>query len=1513
MGKFGSVSGATDVDGACPEKCPAGSYCPGGNNVVGCPAGRFGSEMGSQNVSTGCPYVCMPGTYGNLAGTSTFEAACPSTCRAGRYGNKTGATSEADGCPFVCPSGRFGNLRAQTTLLSACPSLCPAGRYGQLEMQTSISGCNKCETGYYCEGATHRQKCNPGKYGDSIQQTNVLSCKTCEAGFFCEGGFARRECPAGSYGEKVEQSSIASCIDCEKGYYCSGSRKLPCPPGKYGNKGQQASLLSCKLCEIGYVCAGRDSHLPCTAGKFGDQVGKLTLESCKSCPKGYYCSGADSKVPCRAGKYGNQTFQSSESSCKTCERGYFCDGGKRRVGCPLGKYSVYENVDSECKCDRCPAGKYGDKIGALNCKFCPPGKTNDAPGYTSIISCYDLIGCPAGKAYNALAQACELCRVDFYNPSFIPAIGRMETTKTVNRFLNGSSGNYVSYEVFSSKLRTILINENELLSNRELVYLFDRIDVDGNSKLTDLELSTFNDGCLQCPRYGAICSGKGTKIPLMRVGFWREDPSHPDVEKYPYYKCLRKNSCPGGNGSLGCSTGYETGSAACSYCTDNYVLQNNQCNFCHGKETIGSLYAIIIFFILLLIMVFIAWNVMTQPHFTRADIEKLQEILKRQKIIDLQEDVTPKRMKKKRSSIDFGQIKKLVRKASNYSNDEVKELFQRMDISKTHEISREEIEQFVGLVDEILVEVPHMRGIYVTESHDGSIVVKLTEGTNRKIILKNDKILSLNGKQCSSMKQYEKFKNECLDSKKPIKLRIVRPKSSLDPKIEVKTKYAVPAPPLDSWNDVATDEIACDYSSDDSNCDIDNLSLMHSIENLKKHIYEAKDIKLVQQEFSAYTSQNIKKEKCVTKYETETERSIFLFTRCAKWCKSGARPMAEREKIEEWNSFLDYIQYEPKYTYLDDNYERVNVAHLREGKRIRSHTNQRVKILFDHMQVMCFLDIAFNIPWPEAWIQFSNTIRIFSLDVLDVLGIASCHITANFETLFYLHMMLVPLLVVVLAFARWLAICYKNRQKKPRFTNKVVQKRMYSLFQIMLFILYTGICTRITRVFKCIEIQDKWWLEADMEMECFVGSHTLMTSVAILCAMIYILGIPLFQFLILYYNRNRLEERDVRQMWGSIYQEYKQKFWYFELVAMIRRFLLTAFMVFISSEDAIPQIVISMIVGLIWYTMLLKWEPYKDKDSAWVGELLGVQMILNLLLMLALLGWSKSEEIVTGQEFYNRTAFDIFLVGTNATCAQTSPIFQESLEAIAIQYPEETKKKLRAENMSRKYEAFLAMCTQKASASEVHELRTKLEAIDKMKEIIEIENIQNQKQIEELEKKNNKLREKYIDLEENVQNENFADAGRLKKVFGEEIEKRTDAIKQEIEANKEEQRELKLEQAKINEMQLLKNKKVEEELKKQASELESQKMLRTELEDFIEKQTNAILNELERVGKDESDDSGSNETLEERLLETIAQLQSDSKIFQKTMEQKRRKHKERIERIREERREANNITLKRET
>jgi hypothetical protein len=573
----------------------------------------------------------------------------------------------------------------------------------------------------------NREGCASGKYGDQVGQKNVASCKECKEGYYCTGIDAQLSCPPGKYGDQKNQNQLSSCKNCEKGYYCPGSdERYACGVGKYGNEIGKSTIASCKTCEKGFYCCGTEKHDLCQAEAIASGA-----------PRGaFQCSVTEDgpgKCQCQPGKYGTEFEQINEATCKTCEEGFYCTGGAVKSPCGLGKYSVYTKVDSECKCDRCPEGKYGDITGALSCKFCPPGKTNDIPGQTSITTCYDLTGCPAGKAYNELAQACEHCRDGLYNPSFLPAIQRMEKTKTLSAFLNGSTGQHVSYGTFAAKMKVILKLDAPVLREKELRYLFDRVDADDNNVLSNLELATFNDGCLSCPRYGAICNQKGTKIPHMKVGFWREDPAHPDINKYPYYKCLRKKACPGGNGSLICNTGYDDKSAACSYCSSNYVLQNNQCNFCIGKEAIGSSYTILLFFIFLLGLVIISWYIMTQPSLSETDLEKLKKVFESQTIIDLSEDVTPKRLKAKRSSIDFGQVRQLARKASRYDQAEIKEIFSRMDVNENEEISRAEIEQFVGHVDESELELKNMKGIEVKEGRDGSVIVIVADYDKKKI------------------------------------------------------------------------------------------------------------------------------------------------------------------------------------------------------------------------------------------------------------------------------------------------------------------------------------------------------------------------------------------------------------------------------------------------------------------------------------------------------------------------------------------------------------------------------------------------------------------------------------------------------------------------------------------------------------------------------------------------------------------------------------------------------------
>ena len=72
--------------------------------------------------------------------------------------------------------------------------------------------------------------------------------------------------------------------------------------------------------------------------------------------------------------------------------------------------------------------------------------------------------------------------------------------------------------------------------------------------------------------------------------------------------------------------------------------------------------------------------------------------------------------------------------------------------------------------------------------------------------------------------------------------------------------------------------------------------------------------------------------------------------------------------------------------------------------------------------------------------------------------------------------------------------------------------------------------------------------------------------VAIICIFIYIIGIPLVQFIALYSNRKYLHEvtaldlrrhRKVMKQFGSIYRNYTVDCYYYDLVDLCRRLMLT--------------------------------------------------------------------------------------------------------------------------------------------------------------------------------------------------------------------------------------------------------------------------------------------------------------------------------------------------------------------
>ncbi|MCB9353510.1 MAG: lamin tail domain-containing protein [Lewinellaceae bacterium] len=120
--------------------CPAGRYCPDGQNAILCPAGQYSNSPGA----TEC-IGCAAGYYNNQEGATECMA-----CLAGTFSSSIGASE----CT-ACAEGYYSNVDAATEC-TACGINTYSGTTGATE-------CLSCGTGFYSpEGANACSMCNLG-------------------------------------------------------------------------------------------------------------------------------------------------------------------------------------------------------------------------------------------------------------------------------------------------------------------------------------------------------------------------------------------------------------------------------------------------------------------------------------------------------------------------------------------------------------------------------------------------------------------------------------------------------------------------------------------------------------------------------------------------------------------------------------------------------------------------------------------------------------------------------------------------------------------------------------------------------------------------------------------------------------------------------------------------------------------------------------------------------------------------------------------------------------------------------------------------------------------------------------------------------------------------------------------------------------------------------------------------------------------------------------------------------
>ena len=303
--------GFTGTGGADCNPCPPNSYCPiPGGEVRSCPV-NSGSNAGSTSASQ-C--ACMSGYYNRLGRKNALTEPDCQLCPAGSYcpdGNEVkcplkmtsvqGSDSLED---CKCSPGHYRDN-------DVC-NLCPPGQYCAGGAAKQL--CPPLTTSDVGAAAPSECKCVPGKYGGPLEQNG---CEPCDAGFFCVGGLAREACPSKSTSDVGMSecvcaagywgSSAKTCQECPAGKYCPGGLNALACPSNSKSPPKSTSVLDCQctkgyllvstsltdlrcdLCRAGSYCPGDGLVQKCPDGKTSN-AGAGAMRAC-GCGAGYYDSG----------------------------------------------------------------------------------------------------------------------------------------------------------------------------------------------------------------------------------------------------------------------------------------------------------------------------------------------------------------------------------------------------------------------------------------------------------------------------------------------------------------------------------------------------------------------------------------------------------------------------------------------------------------------------------------------------------------------------------------------------------------------------------------------------------------------------------------------------------------------------------------------------------------------------------------------------------------------------------------------------------------------------------------------------------------------------------------------------------------------------------------------------------------------------------------------------------------------------------------------------------------------
>merc|ERR1712166_1227979 len=343
----------------------------------------------------------------------------------------------------------------------------------------------------------------------------------------------------------------------------------------------------------------------------------------------------------------------------------------------------------------------------------------------------------------------------------------------------------------------------------------------------------------------------------------------------------------------------------------------------------------------------------------------------------------------------------------------------------------------------------------------------------------------------------------------------------------------------------------------------------------------------------------------------------------------------------------------------------VMISLLCEGKTNKARSDAekgsalvgQLKILLTFVQILSSMQTTYNgIPWPLAFISFVIPLGAINLDVVGLFGANVCSMAVPFAGKFLVHMSMPPMLAVGIIAAYLISNCIKPPKTKELQHHRQAQT-LKLLIGLVLF-MYPGLATRCFQMFKCSSFNGVAYqvLEADPSMVCWEDEHALYVTLSIVFICIYVIGIPLTMFVVLWKNKKHLyveegkeateRQKEVEFEFGSMYTQYEPKYWYFEIIIILHKCIMTGAMVIVKNGTPLQPLV-AMLIQMTFLLIVLKLAPYNDDLDDWSSFVCSLALTLTTLAGFLLM---ISEKNTRDLPVLSAGLLTASLIGINALC-----------------------------------------------------------------------------------------------------------------------------------------------------------------------------------------------------------------------------------------------------------------------